>query len=207
MPSSNDNFPPEAFDVCLAVTMRRTLAIAGAIILTLDLQTHTRLPEGRYLVLVLYVTYGVLLYMAVRWRRFILPGGVEPWLDVGSALLFPSAGATLSFAYPEFEVRPAFVELTAFVCVAPQARVVVLTDIRDPETYRRAVHLGARGLVAKNKPTEALLQAIAKAHAGKIWTVHQHLTSIFAKLEVTDRLELVLYAYRLSLTRLRPKDL
>ena len=61
--------------------------------------------------------------------------------------------------------------------------------------------------MAKNKPTEALLQAIAKAHAGKIWTVHQHLTSILAKLEVTDRLELVLYAYRLSLTRLRPKDL
>ena len=120
MPSSKDNFPPEAFDVCLAVTMRRTL--------TLDLQTHTRLLEGRYLVLVLYVTYGVLLYMAVRWRRFILPGGVEPWLDVGSALLFPSVGATLSFAYPEFEVRPAFVELTAFVSVAPQARVVVLTD-------------------------------------------------------------------------------
>ena len=90
--------------------MRRTLAIAGAIILTLDLQTHTRLPEGRYLVLVLDVTYGVLLYMAVRWRRFIPPGVVEPWLDVGSTLLFPSAGATLSFAYPEFEVRPAFVD-------------------------------------------------------------------------------------------------
>jgi DNA-binding NarL/FixJ family response regulator len=37
-------------------------------------------------------------------------------------------------------------------------------------------------------------------------TVRHHLTSIFAKLEVTDRLELVIYAYRHGLTGLAPQD-
>jgi DNA-binding NarL/FixJ family response regulator len=119
------------------------------------------------------------------------------------------------------------------------------------------------GLVTKDEPTEVLLQAIAKVHAGEVWlerrllasvlceitrnsevrpvdpealkiaaltgrerevialvgqgyknrhianqlyiaeaTVRHHLTSIFAKLQVTDRLELVIYAYRHGLTRL-----
>ena len=153
--------------------------------------------------------------------------------------------------------------LPDLLSAAPQARVVVLTDIRDPEIHRRAVRLGAMGLVTKNEPTEVLLQAITKVHAGEVWldrtllasvpgeitrsgkvqpvdpealkittltarerdviglagqgyrnrqiaerlciaetTVRHHLTSIFAKLGVTDRLELVIYAYRHSLNRL-----
>jgi two-component system nitrate/nitrite response regulator NarL len=153
--------------------------------------------------------------------------------------------------------------LPDLLSVAPQARVVVLTGIRDPEIHRRAVRLGAMGLVTKDEPTEVLLQAIAKVHAGEVWldrtllasvlsemtrngkaypvdpevlkmatltprerevialvgqgyknrqvagrlciaeaTVRHHLTSIFAKLGVTDRLELVIYAYRHSLIRL-----
>jgi DNA-binding NarL/FixJ family response regulator len=59
--------------------------------------------------------------------------------------------------------------LPELLTVAPQARVVVLTGIRDAGMYRRAVRLGARGLVAKNDATEALLQAIAKVHAGETW--------------------------------------
>ena len=146
---------------------------------------------------------------------------------------------------------------------APQARIIVLTGIRDPEVHRRAVHLGAMGLVTKDDSTEVLLQAIAKVHAGEVWldrillgsvlseitrggkarpvdpealkiatltprerevialvgqgcrnkqiadrlciaeaTVRHHLTSIFTKLGVTDRLELVIYAYRHGLTQL-----
>lgn len=153
--------------------------------------------------------------------------------------------------------------LPDMLSAAPQARVVVLTGIRDPEILRRAVRLGAMGLVIKDGPTEVLLQAIANVHAGEVWldrillasvqgeitrsgearpvdpealkiamltprerevsalvgqgyrnrqvadrlcidepTVRHHLTSIFAKLGVADRLELVIYAYRHSLTRL-----
>src|SRR5262249_19057178 len=131
------------------------------------------------------------------------------------------------------------------------------------EIHRRAVRLGAMGLVTKDESTEVLLQAIAKVHAGEVWldrtllasvlgeitrsgkaqpvdpealkiatltarereiitlvgqgyrnrhvadrlciaeaTVRHHLTSIFAKLQVTDRLELVIYAYRHGLTHM-----
>jgi two-component system, NarL family, nitrate/nitrite response regulator NarL len=155
--------------------------------------------------------------------------------------------------------------LPDLLSAAPQARVVVLTGIRDPEIHRRAVRLGAMGLVTKAESTEVLLQAIAKVHAGEVWldhtllarvlgeitrsgtvqpvdpealkiaaltprerevivlvgqgyknrqianrlfiaeaTVRHHLTSIFAKLGVADRLELVIYAYRHDLSHLAP---
>ena len=143
--------------------------------------------------------------------------------------------------------------------------MIVLTGMRDSEAHRRAVRLGAMGLVRKEQASAVLLQAIAKVHAGEVWlertlvadvlgemtrggpvcpvdpeavkiatltsrecelitlvgeglknrqiacrlciaeaTVRHHLTSIFAKLDVVDRLELVLYAHRHGLSRLPP---
>jgi two-component system nitrate/nitrite response regulator NarL len=140
---------------------------------------------------------------------------------------------------------------------APEAHVIVLTGVRDPEMHRYAVRLGAVGIVLKDKAADVLLHAIAKVHEGGIWldsvlvasvlgemtrlggspttdpeakkisslttrecevidligqglknqviadrlciseaTVRHHLTSVFAKLGVVDRLELVIYAYR-----------
>jgi DNA-binding NarL/FixJ family response regulator len=148
---------------------------------------------------------------------------------------------------------------------APEARVIVLTGVRDPDIHRRAVRLGAMGLVLKEKAAEELFQAITKVHAGEIWldttlvasvlgevtrlgggdpsdpegmkiaaltarerqvvelvgegirnfaiadrlciseaTVRHHLTSIYAKLGVVDRLELVLYAFRYGLMHFPP---
>jgi DNA-binding NarL/FixJ family response regulator len=141
--------------------------------------------------------------------------------------------------------------------IAPEAHVIVLTGLRDPEAHRRAVLLGAMGLVLKEKAFDTVLKAIEKVHAGEVWldramiasilnirahgastreensvtaqiatltdrereviqligqglrnkaiaerlviseaTVRNHLTSIFSKLEVNDRFELVVYAYR-----------
>jgi two-component system nitrate/nitrite response regulator NarL len=59
--------------------------------------------------------------------------------------------------------------LPELLSAVPQARVLVLTGIRDPALHRRAVHLGAMGLVTKDRPTEVLLQAVAKVHAGEAW--------------------------------------
>jgi two-component system nitrate/nitrite response regulator NarL len=148
---------------------------------------------------------------------------------------------------------------------APEAHVLVLTGIRDVETHRRAVRLGAVGIVRKERAAEVLLEAIAKVHAGEVWldrtliasvlsemtqsgkaqpadpealkiaaltarerevialigqghrnrqvadrlciseaTVRHHLTSIYAKLNVEDRLELTIYAYRHGLVSLLP---
>ena len=139
----------------------------------------------------------------------------------------------------------------------PKANVVVLTGIRNPEIHRRAIHLGAVGLVPKETAPAVLLQAITTVHAGGAWldnilvasvlgemtrarpsqpsdpeaikiatltarerevidlvgqglqnqaiadhlciseaTVRHHLTSIFAKLGLGNRLGLVIYAYR-----------
>ena len=146
--------------------------------------------------------------------------------------------------------------------IAAGARVVMLTGVRDPEAHRRAVHLGAMGLVLKDKAAEVLIKAIEKVHAGEVWldrsltasvlyemsqageirradpdakkissltdrereivghvceglknkqigdrlfiseaTVRNHLTSILSKLELSDRFELALYAYRHHLAK------
>lgn len=146
---------------------------------------------------------------------------------------------------------------------APEARVIILTGLRDPQAQQKAFRLGAVGLVLKENAAEVLLKAIEKVQGGEVWldrstvaeilggregesgpdpetlklasltprekeiialiaeglknkqiadrlfisetTVRHHLTSIFDKLEVGDRLELLLYAYRHGLAR--PPDL
>jgi DNA-binding NarL/FixJ family response regulator len=145
--------------------------------------------------------------------------------------------------------------LPELLAAAAQARVIVLTGMRDPEAYRRAVRLGAVGLVLKEQALEVLTEAIKKVYAGEAWldpalvanvlaegwraqgheidpeaarvaalttrereviilicrglqnkqiaaclhlsqaTVVHHLTSIFGKLGVVNRLELLTYAY------------
>ena len=153
--------------------------------------------------------------------------------------------------------------LPALRTVAPRARVLVLTGVRDPDLHRQAVRCGAVGLIRKETAAGVLLQAIRKVYAGEVWlertmmatildeircpspaaprdpeaakiatltarerevivligeglknrdiatrlyisetTVRHYLTVIFAKLEVTDRLELVVYAYRHGLVAL-----
>jgi DNA-binding NarL/FixJ family response regulator len=141
-------------------------------------------------------------------------------------------------------------------------RVILLTGMRDPEAHRRAVRMGAVGLVLKEHAIETVLKAIEKVYAGEAWldramiatilrerthpdvanggaeaakiatltererqvigligeglknreiaermyiseaTVRHHLTSIFNKLGVADRLELVIYAYQHHLAEL-----
>ncbi len=145
--------------------------------------------------------------------------------------------------------------------VAGQARVLVLTGLRDTQRHRLAIRRGARGLVLKEQAPEVLLKAITKVHAGEVWldramlasvldeiaggeisplnveatriatltarerevialvgeglknkqigsrlsitetTVGHHLTSIFAKLGVESRLEMVLFAHRHNITK------
>jgi DNA-binding NarL/FixJ family response regulator len=146
------------------------------------------------------------------------------------------------------------------LAVANDARIVVLTGVRDPQVHQRAVSLGAMGLVQKDRAFEVLVGAIERVNAGDAWidptlmarvltemsgagrnktvdpeaakiatltdrerevltligeglknkeiaeklfisewTVRHHITSIFAKLEVSDRVELILYAYKRGL--------
>ena len=143
------------------------------------------------------------------------------------------------------------------IAAAGEARIIILTGLRDPEAHRQAVLLGAMGIVKKEKAAEVLITAIERVHAGEAWldpslmagvltemtrssrgrktdpekdkiaaltnrerevialvgegikskeiagrlfisetTVRHHLTSIFDKLGVADRVELLIYAYR-----------
>jgi two-component system, NarL family, nitrate/nitrite response regulator NarL len=138
---------------------------------------------------------------------------------------------------------------------APNARILVLTGVRDTNAHRQAVQLGSMGIVLKEHAPDVLIKAIEKVHAGEIWldrptmgrmlremsardekvvdpevvkiesltqreldvvaliaeglknkqiaqrlfisetTVTHHLSSIYSKLGVSDRLELVIYAF------------
>src|SRR5258706_12699569 len=136
---------------------------------------------------------------------------------------------------------------------ATNARVLILTRVKEIEIHLRAARMGAVGLVLKEHDGDVLLKAIKKVHQGEVWldrslmssllnemtapdkvdpdaariasltdreqqvislmyealrnnqlayrlhisetTVTHHLSSIFSKLGVSDRLELVIYAF------------
>jgi two-component system nitrate/nitrite response regulator NarL len=140
------------------------------------------------------------------------------------------------------------------IAARKNCRVAVLTDSRDPEVHRRAMSMGAIGIISKEDPPESLLNALKRVHAGSVWldrlvaakmlgdlsrgqkedpngkniatltkrerevirlagegldnkqigerlfismvTVHHHMTSIYSKLAVKNRLELIVYAYK-----------
>ena len=156
--------------------------------------------------------------------------------------------------------------LSALLMVSSQFRVIVLTNVKDSEKHRKAMVLGAVGVVLKGSGSEVLFKAIEKVHAGEIWydrskmggvfrdilqsanhknanpiaskietltprehevialvslglknrdigerlfisetTVRHHLTSVFEKLEVSNRLELIIFAFGEGLARLPDK--
>ena len=142
---------------------------------------------------------------------------------------------------------------------AKNARILILTGLNDSSTHRRAIKLGAMGVVLKDQAAEVLINAIRKVHSGEVWidramvgdvltemvrggpdpaslqidsltdrerqvikliaeglrnkqigerlyisetTVTHHLSSIFSKLGVSDRLELVIFAFGHNLARI-----
>jgi two-component system nitrate/nitrite response regulator NarL len=147
---------------------------------------------------------------------------------------------------------------------AEETRIIILTGVQDGAEHRRAIHLGAMGVVSKETPHTVLLKAIERVHAGELWlgrqttakivselrrpveprkttaeaekitrltdrereivslvgegmknkqigdrlcisetTVRHHLTSILSKVEVSDRLELLIFAYKNNLVSVK----
>ncbi len=147
--------------------------------------------------------------------------------------------------------------IAELIAAAAEARIIILTGLRDPAAHQKSVLLGAMGIVKKEKAAEVLISAIERVYAGEAWldpslmagvltemarstkgkktdleadkiaaltnrerevialigegiknkeiaarlfisetTVRHHLTSIFDKLGVADRVELLIYAYR-----------
>src|SRR5919108_191867 len=65
---------------------------------------------------------------------------------------------------------------------APEAHVLVLPGVRDVEMHRRAVRLGAVGIVRKERAAEILLEAIAKVHAGEVWLDRALIASVLSEM-------------------------
>jgi two-component system, NarL family, nitrate/nitrite response regulator NarL len=148
---------------------------------------------------------------------------------------------------------------------ASNAKVLILTGVRDRTVHDKAVLAGARGVVEKEAPAQTILNAISKVHEGQLWldrtaagrifvefsrqgvaaktrdpekekidslterereivagvasnagatartiaeslhisehTLRNHLTSIYDKLDVANRLELFAYAHKHNLTK------
>jgi two-component system, NarL family, nitrate/nitrite response regulator NarL len=141
--------------------------------------------------------------------------------------------------------------------VSSSSRVILLARPDEAQVLINAVHEGVMGIVLKTQPSEVLIKAIQKVHAGEVWiersmianllsglrnaqqlitqdpqtesighlsmrerqviqqigqglknnqiakqlslsetTVRHHLTSIYEKLGVSDRLELLVFAHR-----------
>jgi two-component system, NarL family, nitrate/nitrite response regulator NarL len=66
--------------------------------------------------------------------------------------------------------------------MAEDARILILTGVQDAELHRRAVLIGALGLVMKDQAAEVLLRAIEKVHAGEAWLNHSMTASVITQL-------------------------
>ena len=62
--------------------------------------------------------------------------------------------------------------------IAPEARLIVVTGVRDAEAHQRAVLLGAVGLVLKEKALESLPKAIEKVYEGEVWLDRSMIASV-----------------------------
>jgi DNA-binding NarL/FixJ family response regulator len=60
----------------------------------------------------------------------------------------------------------------------PQARVLVLTGLTDPDLHRQAIRHGARGIVDLVHSAETLFRAIEFVHSGDVWMERRLVTEI-----------------------------
>lgn len=102
MPSSSDRSPPVAFDARFLAASRCVPSTAVLLLLAFDLLAQSRFSQATYLILGLYVIYSFLLYAATYWRHSIVPGGLEPWVDIGWAVGLTAMSGEPSGIFVEF---------------------------------------------------------------------------------------------------------
>ncbi|MGH3822797.1 MAG: response regulator [Pseudonocardiaceae bacterium] len=81
----------------------------------------------------------------------------------------------------------------------PGTRVVVLTSHSTDADIFPAVHAGALSYLLKEATPEELAEAVRAASAGK--TVKTHVSAILMKLQLADRTQAVVHAWRHGLLR------
>lgn len=65
--------------------------------------------------------------------------------------------------------------------IAKKSRVLIVTGLNDVNMHRRAVHLGAMGVVLKDQSGEVLMKAIKKVCAGETWLDRLMMARILAE--------------------------
>src|SRR5215211_1104685 len=63
-----------------------------------------------------------------------------------------------------------------------KARVLALTGVRDTETHKKAIQIGAMGVVLKDEAAELLIKAIEKVYLGEVWLDRLSLGSLLWQL-------------------------
>jgi len=81
------------------------------------------------------------------------------------------------------------VDVIAELCSISPARVLALTASRDVSLHDSAILAGARGVVAKSEPIDALLKAIEKVHEGEFWIDRAATSRIFLHLAQRTKAE------------------
>lgn len=62
------------------------------------------------------------------------------------------------------------------------AKIIILTGIRDPLVHQKAVIKGASGVLQKTDSAQTILKAIKKVHEGEIWINNEILSQVLNQL-------------------------
>jgi DNA-binding NarL/FixJ family response regulator len=57
--------------------------------------------------------------------------------------------------------------------IHPEVRILILTGVMDEDIHRRALLLGAHGVMLKHRAGAVIVQAIKKVHSGEAWVDRQ----------------------------------
>jgi DNA-binding NarL/FixJ family response regulator len=72
---------------------------------------------------------------------------------------------------------------------APQARVLLLTAVHDPQIHSAAVHVGAMGLVWKDSKPMELWNAVEKVYMGEAWLGRMLMSNVLSTMTCRDEIE------------------
>ena len=83
------------------------------------------------------------------------------------------------------------------------ARILILTGVRDAARTDDAILRGARGILKKELPAEVVLQAIGSVHRGELWLDRVATGRVFHQQQERERLQ---SGDRLRIAELTPKE-
>ena len=89
----------------------------------------------------------------------------------------------------------------------PEAKIIIVTSFIDDEKVYPAIEAGAAGYLLKTSTAHEIADAIRATQRGErvlfitLKTVKTHVSNILSKLEVEDRTQATIYAFKHGLTK------